>query len=108
MPDVIERLAALHVPTTPEGRCQACTTPGRGTPAASWPCSLATLAAEARRYPEAPPNPLAAGSGLLGARHAGLQRDRQGVDPGQQDIHAGLQRLDTVAEVGEVRRPCLQ
>jgi hypothetical protein len=49
MPDVIERLAAEHTPT-PDGRwCTACTTPGRGTPQARWPCALAALAAEAAR-----------------------------------------------------------
>jgi hypothetical protein len=49
MPEVIERLAAEHTPT-PDGRwCTACTTPGRGTPQAHWPCALAALAAEAAR-----------------------------------------------------------
>jgi hypothetical protein len=46
MPDVIDKLSAEHVPTA-EGRCRACTTPGRGTPNARWPCSMAAMAREA-------------------------------------------------------------
>jgi hypothetical protein len=45
--DVIERLTADHVPDA-EGLCRACTTPGRGTPQKKWPCSLWTLANDAR------------------------------------------------------------
>ncbi|OZM77814.1 hypothetical protein [Pseudonocardia sp. MH-G8] len=45
--DVIERLMADHRPNA-AGLCVKCTTPGRGTPRAAWPCSLWTLADSAR------------------------------------------------------------
>jgi hypothetical protein len=49
MPDVIERLLTAHT-STPDGRwCVACTTPGRGTPHAPWPCPIAVMAADAAR-----------------------------------------------------------
>lgn len=46
MPDVWRRLLAAHVDAG-NGRCRACTTPGRGTPQAAWPCSLHKLATQA-------------------------------------------------------------
>jgi hypothetical protein len=45
--DVIERLQADHRPNS-AGLCLACTTPGRGTPSAPWPCSMWSLADAAR------------------------------------------------------------
>ncbi|GAA1276599.1 hypothetical protein GCM10009609_44490 [Pseudonocardia aurantiaca] len=47
MPYVVERITAAHVPDG-NGRCRACTTPGRGTPRDPWPCSTAKLADAAR------------------------------------------------------------
>lgn len=49
MTDVIERLSTTHVPDS-DGRCQACTRPGHGTPYKPWPCSLWSLANDARSY----------------------------------------------------------
>lgn len=46
--DVIEGLMGAHRPDD-FGRCIECTTPGRGTPQAEWPCSLWTLADAARQ-----------------------------------------------------------
>lgn len=43
MPDVIGRLLAAHR-NDGSGRCLGCTTPGRGTPNAVWPCGLAVVA----------------------------------------------------------------
>lgn len=51
MPDVVERLTVDHAPDG-DGRCPSCTTPGRGTAHIRWPCSLASLAADARRIAE--------------------------------------------------------
>lgn len=57
MPDVIERLTAVHRPTVDGRFCRACTTPGRGTPRVPWPCPLAVLARDAALM--APPGWLA-------------------------------------------------
>lgn len=46
LPDVTGRLLRLHVPDQ-HGRCRACTTPGTGIPAATWPCVLYFYAAAA-------------------------------------------------------------
>ena len=46
--DVIERLMTDHRPNA-AGLCVTCTTPGRGTPQAPWPCSLWSLADAARQ-----------------------------------------------------------
>jgi hypothetical protein len=43
MPDVVSRIQDAHRDDG-AGRCQACTTPGRGTPNAAWPCALAAVA----------------------------------------------------------------
>lgn len=47
LPDVTGRLLRLHVPDQ-HGRCRACTTPGTGIPAATWPCVLYFYAAAAK------------------------------------------------------------
>lgn len=49
MPDVTTRLLAAHTDDG-KGRCRACTTPGRGTPAVRWPCAPAALAIMAHRH----------------------------------------------------------
>jgi hypothetical protein len=41
--DVIVRLLQEHVDDG-RGHCRTCTTPGRGTPNASWPCGLFAIA----------------------------------------------------------------
>jgi hypothetical protein len=43
MPDVIVRLLQEHVDDG-SGHCRTCTTPGRGTPNAAWPCGLFAIA----------------------------------------------------------------
>lgn len=48
MPDVIDRLTLSHRDDG-SGWCTVCTTPGRGTPHAQWPCPLAQLASTARK-----------------------------------------------------------
>jgi hypothetical protein len=48
MPDLVERLAAEHTPDE-SGRCRGCRLPGYGSAGDRWPCTLATLAAEAQR-----------------------------------------------------------
>lgn len=47
MDELTGRLLAAHQPDG-DGRCRGCTTPGRGTPQARWPCGLYRLANEAR------------------------------------------------------------
>lgn len=56
MPKVLARLMLDHR-NDGAGFCRMCLTPGRGTPARRYPCSLATLAEQAilerqRRQPE--------------------------------------------------------
>ena len=46
MPDVVRRLLDAHRDDG-NGRCRACTTPGRGTPHTVWPCGIAAIAAAA-------------------------------------------------------------
>lgn len=48
MPDVIRQLEVSHQDDG-TGHCTGCTTPGRGTRSVRYPCSLASLAAEAKR-----------------------------------------------------------
>jgi hypothetical protein len=45
MPDVIERLSAIHRPTVDGRLCRGCTAAGRGTPYLPWPCPIAALLA---------------------------------------------------------------
>jgi hypothetical protein len=52
MPDVVERLRAAHADDG-NGRCRACTTPGRGTPQVRWPCGPASMGLAAHRLREA-------------------------------------------------------
>jgi hypothetical protein len=47
MPDVVQRLIVEHVPDE-NNRCRGCTLPGTGRPNEPWPCSLRTLAEQAR------------------------------------------------------------
>jgi hypothetical protein len=54
MPDVIERLSAIHRPTADGRHCRACTTPGRGTPNTPWPCPIAALIADASHHTSKP------------------------------------------------------
>ena len=48
-PDVIAGIRATHKATTDGALCTACTTPGRGTPQARWPCAILIVAVEAAR-----------------------------------------------------------
>ena len=48
MPDLRDRLLANHVPDPSGHRCQACTTPGTGTPGAHWPCRIREAAEAAQ------------------------------------------------------------
>lgn len=43
MPDVVGRLLGIHRDDG-TGHCLGCTTPGRGTPSAVWPCGIAVVA----------------------------------------------------------------
>lgn len=49
MPDVVERLSAIHRPTVDGRWCRGCTRPGGGAPHIRWPCSIAALLAHAGR-----------------------------------------------------------
>lgn len=51
MPDVVRQLEDKHRDDG-TGHCTGCTTPGRGTRSVRYPCSLASLAAEANRLRE--------------------------------------------------------
>ena len=46
LPVTVARLLAEHQPDG-QGRCQACTTGGRGTPSAPWPCGPYSVAKRA-------------------------------------------------------------
>src|SRR4051794_34588876 len=52
--DAVRRLITTHVPS-PDGRCVACTVPGRGDPGAPFPCGPVTLARAALRVIESRP-----------------------------------------------------
>lgn len=63
-PQMCHRLMYEHRPNTFD-RCVACTTPGRGTPSAKWPCSLfliARAALEMAGAQSSSPDPLPASS----------------------------------------------
>ena len=51
MPGLRNRLLVDHVPDATGHRCRACTTPGTGTPGASWPCRIRDAAEAAQLLP---------------------------------------------------------
>lgn len=54
-PDMIAGIRATHKATADGALCTACTTPGRGTPQARWPCAIVIVAVEADRLRALPP-----------------------------------------------------